>query len=411
MSLFEPQYKPLYEILRPSTLDDFLGQPHLTGEKGFIRAMIQNGKPFSLLMYGPPGTGKTTLARIIAQSFDAVFIYFNAVESSTVDIKKTIQTECVGGINILFVDEIHRFNKTQQALFLPYIESGKIILIATTTENPAFSVISPLLSRLRMIRFEKLDLSALSTLLVKGSEKIGTTLNGEIHDMILDFSDGDGRTALLLLEHVSALQMQFSDISIEEIRTTLSKKMLLSDKNSDFFYNYLSALHKSLRGSDADAAVYWVTVMIDSGMDPRAIVRRMIAMASEDIGLADPNAVHVALCAWQALEALGVPEATLNIIQTAIYLALAPKSNSVATSLQKARNAIAQFGTLPVPSSISSATHSYRYPHDYEDYLIPQDYLPQEITTHTLVTLNDHGKEKAFRERWEYIKAHIRNKE
>lgn len=411
MSLFEPQHKPLYELLRPTTLDDFLGQQHLTGERGFIRAMLHNKKPFSLLMYGPPGTGKTTLARLIAKTFDAVLVYFNAVEASTVDIKKTIQTECVGGINILFIDEIHRFNKSQQALFLPYIESGKIILIATTTENPAFSIISPLLSRLRMLKFEKLDTKSLGNLLIKGAGKIGFSLTEDCAELIHDFSDGDARTALLLLEHISAIYSAFPDTSIENIKEIITKKMLLSDKKSDFFYNYLSALHKSLRGSDAEAAVFWTTVMLDSGMDPRAIVRRMIAMASEDIGLADPNALQVALSAWQSLEALGIPEATLCISQAALYLALAPKSNTVVKTLQATRQLISKLGTPAVPSSISSTTAAYDYPHDHEDYLIPQQYLPTEAEDTVILTMNSHGKEKAFLERWEYIRSRIRIKE
>lgn len=411
MPLFEPQYKPLYELLRPSSIESFLGQEHLTGERGFIRAMLLSKKPFSLLMYGPPGTGKTTLARIIARAFDAVFIYFNAVEASTVDIKKTIQTECVGGINILFIDELHRFNKSQQALFLPYIESGKIILIATTTENPTFSVISPLLSRLRMLRFEKLDDASLQQLLAKGSEKIGFALTPDLIDMIQDFSDGDGRTALLLLEHIATLCVAYPESTLEDLKETITKKMLLSDKNSDFFYNYLSALHKSLRGSDADAAVFWTTLMLDSGMDPRAIVRRMIAMASEDIGLADPNALQVAVSALHALESLGLPEAALCITQAAIYLALAPKSNSVINALQNARALIHKYGTPAVPESICSTTNSYKYPHDYDDYLIAQHYLPQTIATAEILTMSDHGKEKAFRERWDYIRSRIRIKE
>ncbi len=395
-------------MLRPKTLEDFLGQSHLTGERGFIRAMVNQKKPFSLIMFGPPGTGKTTLAHIIADQFDAVFIYFNAVEASTVDIKKTIQNECTGSINIMFIDELHRFNKTQQALFLPYIESGKIVLIATTTENPAFSVISPLLSRLRIIKFEKLSDAVIAELLLKGSAKLGMDLPEEMRSVIIDYSDGDARTALLLLEETSAIFAEYPDIDIAEITENLSKKMLLSDKKGDFYYNYLSALHKSLRGSDADAAVYWTTVLVESGMDPRAIVRRMIAMASEDIGLADPNALSVAVSALSAVESLGLPEGLLAMTQAAMYLALAPKSNSVVKAMQKAKDLIAQHGVLPVPDSIASTTRSYRYPHDQENYLIRQQYLPHDITTAAIVELNDHGKEKAFRERLDHVRSLIK---
>jgi len=405
--MVERDFRPLYEIIRPQTIEDIVGQPHLVGENGIISIYLKQGKLFSMLFYGPPGTGKTTLARLISDYFNARFIYFNAVEASTVDIKKTIREQEGPGPNILFIDEIHRFNKTQQTIFLPHIESGKIILIATTTENPGYTIISPLRSRMRVVPFKKLGDEALGELVQKGMNFSGQTLSPDIIQLIVDYSDGDGRFALFLLEEVLSL-MAHKVLSLEELQATLNKKMLLSDKKGDFYYNYLSALHKSLRGSDADAAVYWICAMLESGIDPLAILRRMTAIASEDIGFADPNALRVVNDAVRAYEFLGLPEGRMALIQAAVYLALAPKSNSVLRIMEKGLELVKEHGVLDIPDSISSGTRSYKYPHHYADPLICQDYLPPELQKEEIASFTVQGKEEMFKKRWDTIKPHIK---
>ena len=402
-------FRPLYEVLRPKTVDDIVGQPHLVGENGIISIYLKQDKLFSMLFYGPPGTGKTTLARLISDFFHAKFLYFNAVEASTVEIKKTIREECNEGLNILFVDEIHRFNKNQQTIFLPHMESGRIVLIATTTENPGYTIISPLRSRMRVVPFKKLGDDALLEIVEKGLSHFQETLEADIKQLIVDYADGDGRFALFLLEEVMSL-MAHKKLSAEELQETLNKKMLLSDKKGDFYYNYLSALHKSLRGSDADAAVYWICAMMESGIDPLAILRRMTAMASEDIGFADPNALRIVNEATRAYEFLGFPEGRMAIIQAAVYLALAPKSNSVLKAMEKGLSLVREHGVLNIPDSIASNTKRYRYPHAFEDPLIRQDYLPKELEGEEIVTVIDRGKETNFKNRWETVRPRIRKK-
>ena len=402
-------FRPLYEVLRPKTVDDIVGQPHLVGENGIISIYLKQDKLFSMLFYGPPGTGKTTLARLISDFFHAKFLYFNAVEASTVEIKKTIREECNEGLNILFVDEIHRFNKNQQTIFLPHMESGRIVLIATTTENPGYTIISPLRSRMRVVPFKKLGDDALLEIVEKGLSHFQETLEADIKQLIVDYADGDGRFALFLLEEVMSL-MAHKKLSAEELQETLNKKMLLSDKKGDFYYNYLSALHKSLRGSDADAAVYWICAMMESGIDPLAILRRMTAMASEDIGFADPNALRIVNEATRAYEFLGFPEGRMALIQAAVYLALAPKSNSVLKAMEKGLSLVREHGVLNIPDSIASNTKRYRYPHAFEDPLIRQDYLPKELEGEEIVTFIDRGKETNFKNRWETVRPRIRKK-
>jgi|MTBAKSStandDraft_2_1061841.scaffolds.fasta_scaffold02155_4 putative ATPase len=405
----ERDFRPLYEILRPKTVDDIVGQPHLVGENGIISIYLKQNKLFSMLFYGPPGTGKTTLARLISDYYHARFLYFNAVEASTVEIKKTIREECNDGLNILFVDEIHRFNKNQQTIFLPHMESGRIILIATTTENPGYTIISPLRSRMRVVPFKKLGDEALLEIVDKGLAHFQEGLDTDIKQLIVDYADGDGRFALFLLEEVMSL-MAHKKLSAEELQETLNKKMLLSDKKGDFYYNYLSALHKSLRGSDAEAAVYWICAMMESGIDPLSILRRMTAMASEDIGFADPNALRIVNEATRAYEFLGLPEGRMAIIQAAVYLALAPKSNSVLKALEKGLSLVREHGVLNIPDSIASNTKKYRYPHAFEDPLIRQDYLPKELEEEEIVSFIDRGKEANFKNRWEAVRPRIRKK-
>ncbi len=399
--------KPLYELLRPSRIEDIVGQPHIIGENGLVSAYIRQGKLFSMLFFGPPGTGKTTLARLLAEHFKANFIYFNAVEASTVDIRKSIQNDCDKEINIMFVDEIHRFNKNQQTIFLPHMESGRITLVATTTENPGYNIIAPLRSRLRVLRFRKLDRTGLEEIIRRGYEHYGADPGEEYTELLMDYSDGDGRFALFLLEEMMSLLAE-KDISPAEMQDVLTKKMLLSDRKGDFFYNYLSALHKSIRGSDADAVAYWIGVMLESGIDPLAMFRRMTAAASEDIGFADPNALRVVDECRRSYEFLGPAEGRLALFQAGLYLALAPKSNSVMKIAERASKLVKKHGILDVPGNIASNTKKYKYPHGYDDYLIRQQYLPGELKEEDIAQFNENGKEKRFKERWAYVKSRIK---
>lgn len=408
MSLFSNFKKPLYEILRPKSLDEFLGQSHLVGKDGIISLYLEHKKIFSMVFYGPPGTGKTTLARLIAKELEANFLYFNAVETSTTFIKNEIKSRCTAEVNILFVDEIHRFNKSQQAIFLPYIETGQIILIGATTENPLYYIIPPLRSRVKFFEFKYLKENELKALILKGCDYYKTTLKEEEIELIVEFSGGDGRYALFLFEELYFL-LQKKDYSLSELKDKLVKKMMPSDKDGDYFYSRLSALHKSLRGSDADAVIYYIEEMLEAGVDPRAILRRMLVMASEDIGLADMNALRVVNEAYKTFEILGMPEGRLAILQAAVYLSLTPKSNSIYLADKKAKELLEKKHNREVPKNISNHhAGTYKYPHLFDDYLIKQQYLPYDIKDETILELKDKGNEKKFKERWTFIKNKIR---
>jgi len=367
MKLFKEKENeiPLAERMRPKDFSDFVGQKHIVGKGKILRQAIENDKLFSMIFWGPPGSGKTTLAKIIAQKTNSHFIYFSAVDVSSKEIKKIVQEaktrlKAYGQKTILFLDEIHRFNKAQQAIFLPYVEDGSIILIASTTENPSFEVISPLLSRCKVFVLKSLTKDEIRKILIRalkdkenglGNEKI------EIEEKALDYlaesANNDARIALNNLEIAAKIaplnKKGIKIIDRKIVEEVVQKKILFYDKKGEEHYNLISAFIKSLRRSDVDAALYYLARMLEAGEDPEFIARRMIIFASEDIGNANPTALVVATSAFLALQFVGLPEAELNLAQTAIYLAKSAKSRAVANALFSAKEDVKKYGNLPVP--------------------------------------------------------------
>jgi putative ATPase len=370
-----------------------------------LRQAIENDKPFSMIFWGPPGTGKTTLARIVAQKTDSQFIYFSAVDASTKEIKTVIQEakqslKAYGRRTILFLDEIHRWNKSQQAIFLPYLEDGSIILIASTTENPSFEVISPLLSRSRVFVLKSLNQEEIKKIINQaltnkerglGEEKI--TIKKEALELLAETANGDARIALNALEIASKTASKdksgVKTIDIKLLAEVLQKKSLFYDKKGEEHYNIISAFIKSLRGSDANAALYWLARMLEAGEDPEFIARRMVIFASEDIGNASPTALVIAVSVAQALQFVGLPEAQLNLAQAVTYLAQAPKSNASYAALLEAQADVKQYGNLPVPIHLRNAPtklmknlgygKDYKYPHNFSGSKVKQQYLPDQL--------------------------------
>ena len=414
--------------MRPRTLDDVVGQPHLTGEKGVLRKMLSNKSVPSLILWGPPGVGKTTLARILTNETKSKFVSFSAVLSGVKEIRAVIDEarellERKSIKTILFVDEIHRFNKAQQDAFLPHVESGLITLIGATTENPSFEVIAPLLSRTRVLvlkPFSEENLLAILEAALKNKQKglgnIDVKIDANVLRYLVSLADGDARSALNNLEVLVSMVQNLPDdqraISLKFAQDALLKKSLLYDKDGEEHYNLISALHKSLRGSDPDAALYWLGRMLAAGEDPLYIARRMIRFASEDIGNADPQALVVAVAAQQAFHFIGLPEGELALAQAAVYLATAPKSNALYVGYGKVKNTINTKGYLPVPLHIRNAPtklmkdlnygKDYKYAHDYEESYVPQDYLPEEIKGELFYQPKGVGFEKTIKERLNY---------
>jgi putative ATPase len=419
--------RPLADRMRPRTLDEYVGQTHLMGAGSLLRRAIEADQLFSMIFWGPPGSGKTTLARIIAGAVQSHFASFSAVLSGVKEIRAVVDEARVQRQDhrkktILFVDEIHRFNKAQQDAFLPHVESGLITLIGATTENPSFEVIAPLLSRSRVLLLKPFSDDELMLILEKalkdserGLGELSLEIEPEAMAAIVWSADGDARAALNTLEATASLVQTQKDHSRKITRALVEeafqKKFLLYDKGGEEHYNLISALHKSLRGSDPDAALYWLGRMLAAGEDPLYIARRMVRFASEDVGNADPRALTVAISAMQAFQFIGLPEGELALAQAAVYLATASKSNALYTGYGRIKETISRTGTLPVPLHIRNAPtrlmkelgygKGYLYAHNFEDAYVPQDFLPEKLKGETYYHPTDRGYEKIIRERME----------
>jgi putative ATPase len=389
---------PLAERLRPRTIDQVIGQSHLLGPGRPLRLTFESGKPHSMILWGPPGVGKTTLARLMASHFEADFIQISAVLSGVKEIREAVErarvNRAAGRQTILFVDEVHRFNKAQQDAFLPHVESGLLTFIGATTENPSFEVVGALLSRAQVYVLKPLDEDDLAALLQRAliEAELGISLTAEAEKLLLGYADGDGRRLLNLLEQlVTATRAAGRDnADAAFIGEALAPSRRRFDKGGDAFYDQISALHKSVRGSNPDAALYWLSRMLDGGADPLYLGRRIIRMAVEDIGLADPRALSTALDAVATFERLGSPEGELALAQAVLYLAVAPKSNAVYSAYKAAKAFIEQDGSRPVPVHLRNAPtklmkelgygHAYRYAHDEpEAYAAGEQYFPDEL--------------------------------
>ncbi len=419
--------QPLAAKLRPQNLDEYVGQSHLLGSGKVLRRLIENDQISSMIFWGPPGVGKTTLAGIIANRTKSVFINFSAVTSGIKEIRTVMQEaennrQC-GEKTIVFVDEIHRFNKAQQDAFLPFVEKGSIILIGATTENPSFEVNGALLSRCKVFVLHSLTTDEIVTLLERaikdprGFGNMNIKTEPEILKAIANFSNGDGRNALSILEMVilnSESKENTITITAETLEQCTSKKSLLYDKNGEEHYNLISALHKSMRNSDPDAAVYWLARMLEAGEDPLYIARRITRFASEDVGLADPRALDISVAAYQACHFIGMPECSVHLTQAVVYMSLAPKSNSLymAYGLAK-KDALTQLAQ-PVPLVIRNAPtklmkeldygKGYQYAHDSEDKLTNMQCLPDSLLGKEYYLPTEQGLESKFKTRLEQIK-------
>lgn len=428
-SLFAPKVnQPLAARLRPQTLDDYVGQTHLLGPGKVLRKLIESDTISSMIFWGPPGVGKTTLARIIANMTKANFIDFSAVTSGIKEIRAVMQRadenlQC-GERTIVFVDEIHRFNKAQQDAFLPFVEKGSIILIGATTENPSFEVNGALLSRCKVFVLQALTTNDLVTLLTRalhnpngfGLQQI--QIDQDCIEMIAAFANGDARTALSTLEMVILNGETFGTsvtVTKETVEQCTAKKSLLYDKNGEEHYNLISALHKSMRNSDPDAAVYWLARMLEAGEDPLYIARRVTRFASEDIGLADPRALEIAVAAYQACHFIGMPECSVHLTQAVVYMAMSPKSNALYMAYESAKkDALTQLSD-PVPLVIRNAPtklmkeleygKGYQYAHNTEEKLTNMQCLPDSLLDREYYQPTDQGIEGRYKTRLEQIKA------
>jgi putative ATPase len=416
---------PLAERMRPTSLAEFVGQEHLTGEGRFLRRAIEHDAVPSLILWGPPGTGKTTLAQVIAKSTGAAFDSVSAVLSGVKDIRETVaraqeRWKMNRKRTFLFIDEIHRFNKAQQDALLPHVEKGTVTLIGATTENPSFEVNAALLSRSRVVTLRGLEEEELLAVLRRAvADPRGLGGKVEVEDAALEFlaqaAGGDARKALTALEAAAAHGGTRVDKAIAE--EALQQKALLYDSGGEEHYNVVSAFIKSMRGSDVDAALYWMTRMLEAGEDPVFIFRRMVIFASEDIGNADPRALGVAVDALQAFQLVGLPEGTLPLTQAVTYLALAPKSNAVLTAYAAARAAVTQEGALPVPLHLRNAPTKlmkslgygggYKYPHNFEGNYVPEDYLPEALKARRFYQPTTNGLERELSERYEEIQRQL----
>jgi putative ATPase len=412
-----PPDAPLAARMRPRTLDELVGQGHVLGEGSALRTAIEQGRPFSMVLYGPPGTGKTTLARIVAVSADAAFEELSAVNAGKAEVRGVIERAAErrrgGRPTIFFLDEIHRFNKAQQDALLPAVEDGLVTLIGATTENPYFEVNSALLSRTQIIELEALEPADVEVLLRRAIDR-GECGDHAISDEVLAFlasrTGGDARAALTALE--VACETSVGEITMDVAEDALRRRAVRYDKAGDQHYDYISALIKSLRGSDPDAAIYYLVVMLEGGEDPRYLARRMIVLASEDVGNADPHALPLAIATAQAVEHVGMPECSYALAQCAMYLALAPKSNSTLRALGAARRHVQEHGAQLPPDALRSAAYpgaralgrgqGYDYPHDRPEKVSPQELLPDSVAAERFVELD--ATEPELRDRLQRIR-------
>ncbi|MES2345154.1 MAG: replication-associated recombination protein A [Chlamydiota bacterium] len=408
---------PLYEKLRPKVLSDIAGQEHLVGERGYLKFIVDSKKPTSLLLYGPPGCGKTTIARLYAKAFNIPFISLSGVLQSTAELKKILKE---GEENplfrrqiILFFDEIHRLNKAQQDIFLPFLEDGSLLLVGATTENPSFVLNNALLSRLRVLTLNSLSEDSLENIIKRyESQAKPLPITPEARHFLIAQSAGDGRHLLNLIETIQQLpDAQIYDV--EELSHFLQKRPALYDRDGEGHYNLISALHKSIRGSDPDASIYWLARMLEGGEEPLFIARRLIRAATEDVGLADPQALQVALAAYQTYQMLGSPEGELAIAQATIYLALSPKSNAAYRAYEASRKVASESNQLNPPKIILNAptklmkeqglSLGYIYDHDTPEGFSGQDYFPPELERTNFYEPVERGFEREMKKRLDYF--------
>jgi putative ATPase len=410
--------RPLADRLRPRRLEDVVGQEKVLSRDGPLGAMLAAGSLSSLILWGPPGVGKTTIARLLAAETDLSFVQISAIFSGVPELRKVFETAKIrrqnGQGTLLFVDEIHRFNKAQQDGFLPHMEDGTILLVGATTENPSFELNAALLSRAQVIVLERLGLVDLERLAQRAEQEMGRALplKGEAREALLEMADGDGRALINLIEQIAAWKTD-APLDRDQLSQRLMRRAAKYDKSGDEHYNLISALHKSVRGSDPDAALYWFARMLEGGEDPRFLARRITRMAVEDIGLADPQAQEVCLQGWQTYERLGSPEGELALAQAVVYLALAPKSNAVYVAYKAARAAARDTGSHPPPRHILNAPTrmmkdmgfgaGYAYDHDAEDGFSGQDYFPEGMKRPVWYLPPERGFERELKKRLDYF--------
>ena len=416
--------RPLADRLRPKSLSEVIGQEKVLSRDGPLGAMLAAGSLSSLILWGPPGVGKTTIARLLADETDLHFVQISAIFTGVPELRKVFEAAKLrrqnGKGTLLFVDEIHRFNKAQQDGFLPHMEDGTILLVGATTENPSFELNAALLSRAQVLVLERLSLADLERLAQRAEQDLGRALplKGEAREALLEMADGDGRALLNLIEQVAAWKID-GTLTRDQLAQRLMRRAAKYDKSGDEHYNLISALHKSVRGSDPDAALYWFARMLEGGEDPRFLARRITRMAVEDIGLADPQAEAVCLDGWQTYERLGSPEGELALAQAVVYLALAPKSNAVYTAYKAARAAARETGSLMPPKHILNAPTrmmkehgygaGYAYDHDTEDGFSGQNYFPEGMKRPVWYLPPERGFERELKKRVEYF-AKLRSK-
>lgn len=406
MQLHLTENQPLADRIRPKTMDDFVGQPHLRER---IDAFLRVKRLPSLLFFGPPGCGKSTLALLLAKATGRPYIRVSAPEAGLPTLRKQMSS-----YNLLILDELHRFSKAQQDFFLPGLESGEMTLIATTTENPSFSITRQLLSRLHVLRLRGLSREELAEVVRRGEKDMETELSDESRDYLCAMAGGDARTLLNLLEFTLALPAEKR--SPEELAKSLPEVIIRGDRGGDSHYELASALIKSIRGSDPDGALYYLTCLLESGEDPRFVTRRLIISASEDVGLADPQALPMAVACHQAVEAVGMPEGRIPMAETVVYLALAPKSNSTYAAYANAQKEVRQNGMQPVPMHLRNAStalqkewgygRNYQYPHSFPGAWVDQRYLPDALAERRFYEPKDQGAEPRL---LAWIKAHLRS--